>query len=73
MKIKRNTGKEEKFCKLWSGIVFLSGDILYMKTSTVLDYDEREFNAVILTTGEFVRFGNEDLVFPCYDAELLIP
>lgn len=44
-----------------------------MKVADITTYDERAFNAVALETGEFVRFGCEDLVYPCYDAELLIP
>ena len=73
MKIKRNAGKEEEFCRLWFGTVFLVGNVLYMKTSSITTNDEREFNAVVLETGEFIWFGNEALVHPCYDAELLIP
>lgn len=42
-----------------------------MKTDTVtIGYDEDVFNAVALETG---AFDDEDLVRPCYDAELLIP
>ena len=73
MKIKRNAEKEEKFCKLQPGTVFLSGNILYMKTHTIIIYDESEINAVALETGGFTWFNNENLVYPCYDAELFIP
>lgn len=75
MNIKRNVGKKkERFTVLWFGTVFLSsGNVPYMKVADIITYDERAFNAVALETGEFVRFGCEDLVYPCYDAELLIP
>lgn len=73
MKIKCNTRKEEKFCRLPLGTVFLSGNTLYMKTSAIMTYDEKEFNAVTLETGRFTRFNNENLVHPYDDAELLIP
>lgn len=44
-----------------------------MKTETIeTDYGDA-FNAVSLETGGFDEFGDEDLVCPCYDAELLIP
>lgn len=45
-----------------------------MKTDTVtIGCDEDVFNAVALETGAFGWFDDEDLVRPCYDAELIIP
>ena len=74
MKVKRNAEKEEKFFTMCPGTVFLSGGgIPYMKTDTIeTDYDDT-FNAVVLKTGEFDWFDEDDLVHPCYEAELLIP
>lgn len=73
MKIKRNIEKEEKICKMQSGTVFLSGNILYMKTDSITIDDKEAFNAVTLETGKFDWFNDNCLVHPCYDAELLIP
>mgnify|MGYP000333522572 CR=1 FL=1 len=74
MKIKRNVEEKKKFCALCPGTVFLAGSIPHMKTDTVtIGYDEDVFNAVALETGAFGWFDDEDLVRPCYDAELLIP
>lgn len=75
MTIKRNVGKEkEKFSELWFGTVFLSScNVPYMKIENITTYNERVCNAVALETSEFVQFDDEDLVYPCYDAELLIP
>lgn len=73
MKIKRNVAKEEKFSEVRLGTVFISNDTHYMKTETIeMDYGDA-FNAVSLETGGFDEFGDEDLVCPCYDAELVIP
>lgn len=74
MKIKCNVKKEEKFSELYSGTVFISGrGVPYMKTDVVtVGYDEDVFNAVALKTGEFNRFDDKELVYPCYDAELSI-
>ena len=69
MKIKRTFEKEVKFFEMCPGTVFLSKNIPYMKAT----YEEDAFNAVTLETGDFVWFDGEDLVRPCYDAELLIP
>lgn len=44
-----------------------------MKTDVIITGSKAAFNAVTLEAGEFVQFGSEDLVCPCYDAELLIP
>ena len=73
MKIKRNAEKKEKFYELCSGTVFLASDIPYLKVDGIATCEEGVFNAMTLETGEFVRFGGEDLVHPCYDAELFIP
>ena len=74
MKIKRNVEKQDKFCVPCPGTVFLAGGIPYMKTDVVtVGYDENVFNAVVLETGEFRWFDDEELVHPCYEAELLIP
>mgnify|MGYP007007498357 CR=1 FL=1 len=73
MKVIRNVEKKEKFCAICPGTVFMAGSIPYMKIEDVVTCDERTFNAVVLETGEFVRFGGEDPVRPSYDAELLIP
>lgn len=74
MKIKRNIEKKEKFCVIRPGTVFLSNGAPYMKTDVVtVGYDENVFNAVALETGAFNWFNDEDLVCPCWDAELLIP
>lgn len=73
MKIKRNVEKREKFSVLCPGMVFLSGDIPYMKTDVITTDNEDEVNAVTLKTGEFDWFDDNDLIYPRYDAELLIP
>lgn len=73
MKVKRTFEKEVKFFEMCPGMVFLSGSIPCMKTDIITTCEEDTFNAVTLETGEFVRFGGEDLVRPCYDAELIIP
>lgn len=73
MKIKRNVEKNDKFCVPCPGMVFLAGGIPYMKTDNITAYNKDVFNAVALETGEFHWFDDEDLVCPCYDAELLIP
>ena len=73
MKIKRNVEIKKKFCAICPGTVSISNDIHYMKTETIeTDYDDT-FNAVSLETGGFDWFDNDELVHPCYEAELLIP
>lgn len=73
MKIKRNSEKEEKFSEVRLGTVFIVGGAPYIKTEIIeTDYNDA-FNAVLLETGEFNWFNDDDLVRPCYDAELLIP
>lgn len=73
MKVIHNVEKKEKFCAICPGTVFMAGSIPYMKVDGIATCEEGTFNAVTLETGEFVRFGGEDLVRPSYDAELLIP
>jgi hypothetical protein len=73
MKVKHDIGKKKKFFMLCPGTVFMAESIAYMKTDVIITGSKAVFNAVILETGEFGQFGSEDLVCPCYDAELLIP
>lgn len=73
MKIKRTFEKEVKFFEMCPGTVFLSGNTPYMKTNSIITCEEDTFNAVTLKTGDLVRFSSDELVCPCYDAELLIP
>lgn len=73
MKVKHDIGKKKKFFMLRPGTVFMAESITYMKTDVIITGSKAVFNAVILETGEFGQFGSEDLVCPCYDAELLIP
>lgn len=73
MKVKRTFENEVKFFEMCPGTVFLFGNVPCMKTDGIATCDKGSFNAVILETGEFVQFVGEDLVRPCYDAELLIP
>lgn len=58
------------------GVVFQRGDEIYMKTTlppTILDIDHEDAIVCInLGNGDWTYFFNDDLVYLCDDAELVL-
>ena len=79
MKITVANNKLVPFEEIAEGTIFrdLAGNIYYIKTASVPVADEivgeYELNCLRLDNYTFDYFGSEDLVYPIYNAELIIP
>ena len=79
MKITVANNKLVLFEEIAEGTIFrdLAGNIYYIKTASVSVADEiigeYELNCLRLDNYTFDYFGPKDLVYPVYNAELIIP
>lgn len=78
MKITVTNNKCIPFEKIPEGTVFRDPnfqDRYYIKTVSLLDENtgEEELNCLLLEKYTFDCFGSKDLVYPIYNAELIIP
>ena len=77
MKITIMNSKLTPFEVIAEGTIFKypSFDLYYIKTASVVNEDtgEEEWNCLRLDNYTFDCFGPKDLVYPVYNAELIIP
>ena len=77
MKITVTNSELVPFEEIAEGTIFRehAGDIYYIKTASVFDKDtgEEELNSLHLDNYTFDYFGPKNLVYPVYNAELIIP
>ena len=77
MKITVTNSELVPFEEIAEGTIFRehAGDIYYIKTGSVFDKDtgEEELNSLHLDNYTFDYFGPKNLVYPVYNAELIIP
>lgn len=67
MKINETT-QYTKFSKISQGEVFyksLNTEHFFMKTELIIDYIDKEYNAIGLSTGKYYMFNDIDQVTPC--------